>query len=163
MKEMEFWGMVATFGCLWVANMGGTCGGGIMVPIGIAFFKFDPKDAIAISNFSVFLSSAMRYLMHADNPHPLKNGKGLLVDYNIAVIMLPLIISGVSFGALLNIIIPNLIVMFFFCALLSYLGYSVFKKAMGMRSDEMANLVIEMSSKIQDTNREDKYKEKDKP
>ena len=117
--------MMVVFGFLWVANMGGVGGGGIFVPIGIAFFKFDPKNAIALSNFSIFLSSAMRYLINADQPHPLKKGKGLLVDYNMAVIMLPLIISGVSFGVILNMIMPDFIISLSFVLLLSYLGYGV--------------------------------------
>ena len=57
LKELEFWGFMAVFGCLWFANMGGMAGGGLVVPISIAFFKFDPKNAIALSNFSIFLSS----------------------------------------------------------------------------------------------------------
>lgn len=140
MKESELWGMIFTFGMLWVANMGGVGGGGIVVPVGIAFFKFDPKNAIALSNFSIFLSSAMRYLLNSNKSHPLKNGTGLIVDLNLACIMLPLIISGVSFGVILNIIMPDLIISLCFVGLLSYLGYGVLKKAIGMRKKETATV-----------------------
>jgi uncharacterized membrane protein YfcA len=136
MKELELWGMISIFACLWLANMGGVGGGGMVVPLGIGFFKFDPKNAIALSNFSIFLSSAMRYLLNAHKPHPLKNGTGLIVDLNLAVIMLPLIISGVSFGVILNIIMPDLIIVFAFVALLSYLGRGVLKKGLGLYKKE---------------------------
>ena len=102
--------MVSIFAALWLANMGGMGGGGMCVPIAIAFFKFDPKNAIALSNFSIFLSSAVRYILNLPKSHPLKNGTGILVDLNLAAIMLPLIISGVSFGVLLNIIMPDIVI-----------------------------------------------------
>jgi hypothetical protein len=65
------------------------------MPISIIFFRFDPKNAIALSNFSIFLSSIIRFLLNAHKPHPLKKGKGLIVDHNLSVLMLPMIISGV--------------------------------------------------------------------
>jgi len=106
MKGLEFWGFIAVFWILWLANMGGVGGGGMLVPIGITFFKFDPKNAIALSNFSIFLSSAQRYILNSKKSHPLKKGKGLIVDLNLGILMLPMIISGVSFGGILNILAP---------------------------------------------------------
>ena len=129
MKEFELWGMIVVMLCLILANMGGVGGGGMVVPIAILFFKFDPKNAIALSNFSIFLSSGIRYVLNAGKSHPLKNGTGILVDLNMACIMLPLIISGVSFGVILNILMPDLIIQASFVGLLSYLGYGVLKKA----------------------------------
>ena len=125
MKELELWGMMVVFGALILANMGGVGGGGMVVPIAILFFKLDAKNAIALSNFSIFLSSAIRYILNAPLPHPLKNGTGILVDLNLAVIMLPLIISGVSFGVMLNMIMPDIIIVIAFVGLLMYLGYGV--------------------------------------
>lgn len=102
MRESEFWGLILTFLLLWLANMGGVGGGGILIPIGVLCFGFNTKESIALSNFSIFLSSLQRWLLNSGKPHPLKNGKGLLVDYNLGMLMLPGIISGVSFGVILN-------------------------------------------------------------
>jgi uncharacterized membrane protein YfcA len=140
MKERELWGMIVVFGCLWLANMGGVGGGGMVVPIAMLFFKFDAKNAIALSNFSIFLSSAIRYLLNSPKPHPLKNGNGLLVDLNLALIMLPMIISGVSFGVIINIVMPDLIICAFFVIMLSYLGSGVVKKALKLRGIENEKL-----------------------
>jgi uncharacterized membrane protein YfcA len=149
LKELELWGFISIFAALWLANMGGVGGGGMCVPIGIAFFKLDPKNAIALSNFSIFLSSAIRYILNAPKSHPLKNGKGILVDMNLAVIMLPLIISGVSFGVMLNIIMPDSIIVICFVGLLTYLGYGVLKKGLGLYKKETdmlnAGPVVEMA------------------
>ena len=136
MKERELWGMLVVFACLWLANMGGVGGGGMVVPISMLFFKFDAKNAIALSNFSIFLSSAIRYLLNSPKSHPLKNGNGLLVDLNLAVIMLPMIISGVSIGVIINIIMPDLIICAFFVMMLTYLGTGVVKKAIKLRGIE---------------------------
>ena len=76
--------------------IGGIPGGGWVVPVSIFFFKFDPKNSIALSNFSVFLSSFIRYLINYKNPHPIKKpGTGIMHDYNIAIIMLPIVVIGV--------------------------------------------------------------------
>jgi len=106
MKGVEYWGMIAIFWALWVFNMGGVGGGGIVIPIVIIFFKFDAKNAVALSNFSIFLSSLMRWLIFLKDKHPLKKGKGLMLDYNVAIICLPLIIAGVSIGVIVHIIMP---------------------------------------------------------
>ena len=72
MKGMEFWGLTFVFWFLWYANMGGVGGGGIVLPIAVIFFKFDSKNAIALSNFSIFLSSLIRYILFIKTPNPLK-------------------------------------------------------------------------------------------
>jgi hypothetical protein len=56
---------------------------------------------------SVFVSSLVRYLINSRKTHPLKNGKGLLVDINYMIVMLPMIVSGVSFGVIANIASPD--------------------------------------------------------
>ena len=68
------------------------------------------KNAVPLGNFSIFLSSFIRYFVNSKRPHPLKNGKGILVDYDLALIMIPLIICGSSLGALLNNILPTIII-----------------------------------------------------
>jgi hypothetical protein len=59
---------------------------------------------------SVFVASLVRYLINSRKPHPLKNGKGLLVDINIMLVMLPMIVSGVSFGVIANVASPDPII-----------------------------------------------------
>jgi len=119
------WAVMIT---LWQANVGGVGGGGMVLPIAMIFFKFDAKNAIALSNFSIFLSSGARYLINMNKSHPLKNGKGVLVDLNLGLIMLPMIISGVSIGVVLNILMPSIIIITFFIGLLVFMGVGVLKK-----------------------------------
>lgn len=72
--------------------MAGIGGGGIIVPLLMAFFDFDTKDAIPISGFTILVGSVTRFLVNLNEMHP--NGQSVVIDYNIAVIMLPTVIIG---------------------------------------------------------------------
>jgi uncharacterized membrane protein YfcA len=140
MKQQEFWGMVMVFAVLWVANMGGIGGGGMLVPVCMIFFRFNATNAIPLSNFSIFLSSVQRCLLNSKKSHPLKNGTGLLVDYNLAIVMLPAIISGVSVGGIIHRLLPALIINVFYIVLLAFLLSTLFKKFMAIRKAETEKL-----------------------
>jgi uncharacterized membrane protein YfcA len=43
--------------------MSGLGGGGITIPILIYFFKFETKEAIAISGFTIFIGSLTRFII----------------------------------------------------------------------------------------------------
>lgn len=50
---MEFFGSVVLGIMIALSNAGGIGGGGIIVPIGIIFFYFKTKEAVALSNFCI--------------------------------------------------------------------------------------------------------------
>ena len=67
-----------------------------MVPNIRIIFNFGVKDAIALSNATIAVAALMRYLVNFRKNHPLKFdtlGKpaGLIVDYNITLIMMPML------------------------------------------------------------------------
>jgi len=121
MKLGDFTGMMLVLAVLWQSGVGGVGGCGMVLPISMICFRFDAKNAISLSNFSIFLSGFIRYFLNANKPHPLKNGKGLLVDINLCLLMLPGIVSGVSVGVIMNTIVPNLIICVCFIALTAYM------------------------------------------
>lgn len=57
---------------------------------------------------------------------------------NLAILMLPLIISGVSIGVILNILMPNLIIIITYALALIYFGYAITKKALALYKKEVA-------------------------
>ena len=116
--------------------MGGVGGAGIVVPLSMIFFRFDAKNAVALSNFSIFLSALIRYLIFMSDKHPLKNGTGLMLDYNVSIICLPLIIAGVSVGVIVNIMMPNVIVGSFYVLMIGYFSFGVMKKACNLHFAE---------------------------
>jgi uncharacterized membrane protein YfcA len=103
-----FWTALWLFSC----NCAGIGGGGTMVPNIRIIFNFGVKDAIALSNATIAVAALMRYLVNFRKNHPLKFdtlGKpaGLIVDYNITLIMMPMLIVGSAVGVVVNYILPE--------------------------------------------------------
>ncbi len=102
MVGIEYAGALLIPVLLALAQSGGLAGGGALIPIAIIFFGFDTKQAIALSNASMCLSAYVRYLYNFKKSHPLKNGNGVLVDYSVSSIMLPMIVLGATLGVMVN-------------------------------------------------------------
>lgn len=86
-------------------SIAGLGGGGVIIPLSMIFFVFDTKNAIAISNFAIFTCSISRFIYTLDKKHPEKK-EYILIDYNIAIVMLPTVMMGSLTGVFLNIIFP---------------------------------------------------------
>ena len=125
---MEWIGNFVTFLVLLVSNCGGLGGGGAIIPVMLLFYGFDAKQSIGISNASICMASICRYLINFNKTHPLKEGKGILVDYNIASLMLPMIVVGATTGVMINKILPPIIVSVVFTLLISFFTFTTFKK-----------------------------------
>ena len=76
-----------------LANIAGIGGGGIAIPILIAFFFFTTKTAIAISSFSIFLTTFARFIMNFKEKHPDK-ANVVVIDYDLVTIMMPTNLAG---------------------------------------------------------------------
>ena len=91
-------------------NAGGLGGGGIIVPAMMGLYHFDTRNAVSISNFSIAISTSVRYVMKIREPHPLKKGTGTLIDYGVTLLMLPAITMGASLGSIVNLSLPGPII-----------------------------------------------------
>jgi len=60
----------------------------------------------------------------------------LLVDYNLAIVMLPAIISGVSVGGIVHKLLPALLINVCYILLLAFLLSTLFKKFLAIRAAE---------------------------
>jgi uncharacterized membrane protein YfcA len=128
MYKLEFIGCFFTVFILMVANSGGLGGGGVIIPISLAFYKFDTRESIAMSNVSVFFSSLVRFILIMQKRHPLK-GFGVVVDYNIATLMLPSIMVGANLGVIFNLLLPEIIITVGFSIVLILLFIRTMRKA----------------------------------
>ena len=99
-----------------------------MLPVMLIFFGFDTKQAIALSNASQCVSSICRYFYNLNKSHPLKGGYGVLVDYNVASLMLPMAVVGASVGVMLNIVLPSFVVITSLLILLFIMFFTTLKK-----------------------------------
>lgn len=117
-------------------NTGGLGGAGIIVPVMMGLYRFDTKNAIALSNFSAPCSGVARYLLNMRQPHPLKNGKGVLCDYNIITLMLPAAIIGASIGSIANLVLPGPVILTLFILVTSFTVYTALVKFCRLRQSE---------------------------
>ena len=140
LNGIEIAGIFFTILILALSNSGGLGGGGSMIPIIIIFFGFGTKQAIGLSNASIAISSICRYFFNSKKSHPYKNGKGVLVDYNIASLMLPMIVVGATIGVMLNKILPIIVVTIILTILLLFVSYTTLRKYMQIKADELKRL-----------------------
>ena len=138
MLETEYYGLFLIMGLLTFTNIGGMAGAGIVIPIMIALYQFDTRKAISLSHSSQTVSTFTRYVRNFNEPHPLKNGTGTLVDYNITILMLPGIIFGASFGSIVNLMLPDPVIIasfvfFNFCSM----GLGLFNFCKVRRKDRL--------------------------
>jgi hypothetical protein len=89
------------------ACIAGIGGGGISVPILMGMFGFDTKPAVAISVFSIFVSSLSSFVINFKKMHPDKP-QAVLIDYGITSIMMPLVLAGSQVGGLILVMSPSL-------------------------------------------------------
>lgn len=100
-------------------------GGGVLIIVLRAFFVFGIKDAIIISNATIAISGLIRYVVNFRKNHPVKvdtygQPAGILVEYNVCVVMLPMAIVGSALGAILSLILPEPITISILMASLIY-------------------------------------------
>lgn len=110
------------------------------MPILMGFFRFSAKYAVPISNAGIGFSATTRFFWNSGLPHPNKNGKGLIVDHNLSMLMMPMIISGGSIGVILNIIVPETVVVIVFTLVVAFFSYSTGVSAYGIYQKENADL-----------------------
>ncbi len=111
-----------------LTNMAGSGGAGILIPISIGLYHFDTKSAIALSNVSLASGGIIKYAMTLNESHPLKNGQGVVYDYNYAMLALPTAIVGANLGSLVNLMTAEEQVLVLFLLVSIYTGWQAIKK-----------------------------------
>lgn len=106
---LEVGGIVVFSIIMALSNVAGIGGGGVAVPVLIAFFMFQTKTAIAISSFSIFLTTLVRFLMNCKERHPEKKNV-VVIDYDLVCIMMPTNLAGAQVGALIFLTFPAIII-----------------------------------------------------
>lgn len=123
-----------------LANIAGIGGGGVAIPILIAFFYFTTKTAIAISSFSIFLTTLARFIMNFKEKHPDK-ANVVVIDYDLVTIMMPTNLAGAQIGALILVVFPSIIIQIILTlTLLALAIQSVFKAIEITKKENQAKL-----------------------
>lgn len=85
------------------------------------------KEAVAMSNLTIFFGCLTRYIKTFKNKHPLKDSTS--IDYGIVTCMLPLVMLGTTIGVQVNDLLPDTLVYILLFVTLLYLTYSSVAKS----------------------------------
>jgi len=119
-----------------LSNVGGIGGGGIAIPMVQIFFGWsDLKKAIAISSFSIFISTLTRFFYNWKERHPEKKNMGSL-DYGLSNVMMPLTLIGTQVGAFVYLMCPVLVINVLLTILLLWLWVKSMRKAVDITRAE---------------------------
>lgn len=109
-----------------LSNAGGIGGGGLLIPILILQLKFSTHEAIPISKLMIFTGALTAFLMGLKNKHPHRNV--IALDYNIAGVLIPMILFGTMVGVSLNKVMPPSIILISLTIVLIFNTYKTFNK-----------------------------------
>lgn len=100
-----------------VTSTGGVGAGTMIVPTYMFFLQFNSADSVHLSRFSLFGGSLLYFLLNWKRRDP-KHPDRLMINYNIASMMVPLHIAGAEFGVILGKFLPSIIVSILLISLL---------------------------------------------
>ena len=148
MLPIEVWGLLVLGLLLGFANIGGIGGGGLIIPLSMAMFGFTTKNAVAISNSTIFCGAIVRFFMFSIwQRHPTKTD-ATLIDYSVASVMIPAVLIGSYVGILVNVMMPDTVLQIVLTLLLVYMTYESFKKAVTKYKAENQKILEEKKDSL---------------
>jgi len=103
-----------------LCSAGGVGGGGLFIPLFNLLLGFDPKSAAALSNFMILGGSIANVGWNFRQEHPLHAGHPL-VDFDVALLLQPNMLLGISLGVICNIVFPSWFIILEFVIVLGYI------------------------------------------
>ena len=137
LKGPEAGGTILVFTISGLANAGGIGGGPIMTSFGILTFYFNTKQAIPLSQVIIaggaFIGLMIRVLMR----HPTKNRP--LLEYHVSMLIIPPILFGSLFGAMVNKILPTVAILSMLTVVLVFITLMTLKNGIKLFRAESKN------------------------
>ena len=93
--------MIATIS----ASASGIGGGGLLVPIYLIVMGWSVKNAVPLSNATIFGNAVTNIIINFPLRHPTADRP--LVDFDLALVLIPMELTGSLVGVLLNILFPQ--------------------------------------------------------
>ncbi|RLN69754.1 hypothetical protein BBP00_00000141 [Phytophthora kernoviae] len=134
LAQREVFGMALAALVIFVAAGGGTGGGGVLDPIYILIMDLSAKTAIPLSSITILggaignLSLNLRRTRE-DSTEP-------LIDWDVILVMQPLLLLGATCGTFLNTIMPTWLLCILLVMVLSVTGTRTLQKAINARQKE---------------------------
>ena len=92
--------------CGVVVAGGGLGGGGIFIPLYVLVIGMQTKQAVPVSQATIFGGSIVNMIFNVPQSHPLRSNHPL-IDYMAIVMFTPSLLAGTTIGVVLNIIFPS--------------------------------------------------------
>ncbi|MED6159414.1 hypothetical protein PIB30_042110, partial [Stylosanthes scabra] len=126
-------------------SVGGVGGGGIYVPMLTLILGFDQKSSTAISKCMIMGAALSSVYYNLKLRHPTMNAP--IIDYDLALLIQPMLMLGISIGVIFNVIFPDwlvtilLLVLFLGTSTKAYLkGVETWKKETIMKKEAARRL-----------------------
>jgi len=92
-----------------LSRAGGIGGGGLLIPILLIILGFVTHEAIPITIFMIFVGALTSYLLGFRQRHPTRDA--ITIDYNIPLVLIPMLLFGTMVGVTLNKVCPPWIIL----------------------------------------------------
>jgi len=121
-----------------LSNAGGIGGGGLLIPILLLILKFYTHEAIPISKLMIFTGALTSFILGFKQKHPTRNS--ISIDYNIPLLLVPMLLFGTMVGVTLNKVTPPWIILVSLTLILIINTYKTLKKGISLHKQENKNL-----------------------
>jgi hypothetical protein len=108
LRSIEIAGFMVYTIIVFFSNFSGIAGGLTLVAI-ISMLNFNMKFGIMLSNAQIMSAGIVRLAMDAQKSHPLRP-HGILLDYPIVTMMLPMITLGSALATVVTRLMPDIII-----------------------------------------------------
>ncbi|KAF4040601.1 Sulfite exporter TauE/SafE [Phytophthora infestans] len=134
LAQREVFGLALAAVVIFVAAGGGTGGGGVLDPIYILIIGLDAKTAIPLSSITILGGAIGNLFLNLRRTRD--NSTQPLIDWNVILVIQPLLLLGATCGTFLNTIMPTWLLCVLLVLLLSVTGTRTLQKAIKARQKE---------------------------
>ncbi|KAG5018763.1 hypothetical protein AAZX31_06G078400 [Glycine max] len=129
-------------------SVGGVGGGGIFVPMLSLIVGFDQKSSTAISKCMIMGAAVSTVYYNLKLRHPTLNMP--IIDYDLALLIQPMLMLGISIGVVFNVVFPDWIVTILLIVL--FLGTSTKAFFKGIETWKKETIMKKEAAKRQESN-----------
>lgn len=119
-----------------LANACGVGGGAFFVPMFNVLLGFSLKGSTALSQAVVTGGACASFMYSSCKRHP-EDDEQSLVDFDLALILTPMLLLGITAGVLINAVMPNWLITLLLVAVLAWLTTKTFLKGWQLRHSEL--------------------------
>ncbi|KAL4151723.1 hypothetical protein PRNP1_008664 [Phytophthora ramorum] len=134
LAQREMFGMALAALVIFVAAGGGTGGGGVLDPIYILIMGLSAKIAIPLSSITILGGAIGNLFLNLRRTRD--NSTQPLIDWDVILVMQPLLLLGATCGTFLNTIMPTWLLCILLVLVLSVTGTRTLHKAISARQKE---------------------------